>query len=104
MPDALKADEEVRARGAHALEASRLWVHFAFGAAYVVLLLRLSPLVMTFSDDGWLLPAVKTASNLFAGHFSFFYSFFEDDPRMYVGEVVIALVAYGAMHYAVTSG
>lgn len=85
-------------------EGGRLWVHFAFGAAYVVLLLRLLPLAMTFSPDGWFLPAIKTANNIFAGHFSFsFQTLFEDDPLMYVGEVFIALVAYGAMHYAVTS-
>ena len=96
-------NEADRTERADEHEGGRLWVHFAFGAAYVVLLLRLLPLAVTFSPDGWFLPAVKTTSNIFAGHFSFFYSFFEDDPRMYVGEVIMALVAYGAMHYAVTS-
>ena len=103
MPDAFTVENDGRASDAHEGEANRLWVHFAFGAAYVVLLLRLLPLLTTFPSDGWFLPAVKMASNLFAGHFSFVWSFFNDDPRMYVGEVIMALVAYGVMHYAVTS-
>ena len=92
-----------RAPDAHDEEASRLWVHFAFGVAYVVLLLRLLPLVTTFPEGGWFLPAVKTACHLFAGHFTFGRAFFDDDPRMYVGEVILSLVAYGVTHYAVTS-
>lgn len=83
----------------------RLWVHFAFGAAYAVLLLRLLlPLFLPADAGGWLTPAVKVAAGLFAGHFTGGLSvLLEDDPRMFVPDVVSAGVAYGATHYAVTS-
>ena len=81
----------------------RLWVHFAFGAAYVVLLLRLLPLWLPADADGWLTPALKVTADLFAGHFTNRPNLFDDDPRMFVPDVVFACVAYGATHFAVTS-
>ena len=87
----------------HAGEGGRLWVHFAFGAAYVVLLLRLLPLWLPLDADGWLMPALKVTTDLFAGHFTSGLGLFNDDPRMFVPDVVFACVAYGATHYAVTS-
>jgi hypothetical protein len=103
MREARDFAEDGSAPDAHAAEAGRLWVHFAFGAAYVVLLLRLLPLVTTFSEGGWFLPAVNTACNLFAGQFTNWFSWFGDDPRMFVPDVIFALFAYGVTHYAVTS-
>lgn len=82
----------------------RLWVHFAFGAAYTVLLLRLLPLLVQLPADGWLVPGFKVAADLFAGHFTGGLGMFQDDPRMFVPDVVFALVGYGAIHYAATSG
>jgi hypothetical protein len=81
----------------------RLWVHFAFGAAYAVLLLRLLPLWLPAEAGGWLTPAVKVAADLFAGHFTSRFGIFEDNPRMFVPDIIFSCVAYGATHYAVTS-
>ena len=84
-------------------EGGRLWVHFAFGAAYVVLLLRLLPLWLPPDAVGWLMPALKVTTDFFAGHFTSGLGLFNDDPRMFVPDVVFACVTYGATHYAVTS-
>lgn len=91
-------DDAEGARG-----GGRLWVHFAFGAAYAVLLLRLLPLLAQLPADGWPAQAVEVAADLFAGQFTGMFSMFEDDPRMLVPNVVFALVGYGAIHYAATA-
>ena len=83
-------------------DAHRLWLHFAFGAAYAVLLLRLLPFLITV-PDGWLLQVSKVAADIFAGHFGFGRVMLGDEPLMVVPEIVMVSVAYGATHYAAAS-
>jgi hypothetical protein len=85
-------------------EGGRLWLHFAFGAAYAVLLLRLLPLVLSLPPDDWVTQAAKFAGNVFAGHFGYGFSVFDDDPRILIPHVVMTFTAYGATHYAAASG
>jgi Trk-type K+ transport system membrane component len=101
--EAIVAEEGDRESGAREGEASRLWMHFAFGAAYVVLLLRLLPFFISLDAGGWLTACLKTAGGIFAGQFSESLAMFEDDPRMVVPDIIFALIVYGSTHYAVTS-
>jgi hypothetical protein len=98
--EALEEDEQYAEGGAEG--GGRLWLHFAFGAAYAVLLLRLLPFLVAV-PGGWLLQATKVTADIFTGHFSFWSAMLEDDPLMVVPEIIVSFVAYGAMHYAVAS-